>query len=70
MKVEVPEGAVRVGQGEDGRLAVVLEGQGMEGALMLDSKEFSEAEAQELGAMIWRVFERWLATRAPSQPAN
>jgi hypothetical protein len=63
MKVEVPEGAVRVGQGEDGRLAVVLVGQGMEGALMLDHKEFSEAEAQELGAMIWRVFERWLVTR-------
>jgi hypothetical protein len=70
MKVEVPEGAVRVGQGEDGRLAVVLEGQGMEGALMLDPQEFSEAEAQELGAMIWRVFERWLATRGPRQPAN
>lgn len=70
MKVEVPEGAVRVGQGEDGRLAVVLEGQGMEGALMLDPQEFSEAEAQELGAMIWRVFERWLATRAPHRPVS
>jgi hypothetical protein len=70
MKVEVPEGAVRVGQGEDGRLAVVLAGQGMEGALMLDSKEFNEAEAQELGAMLWRVFERWLATRAPRGPES
>jgi hypothetical protein len=70
MKVEVPEGAVQVGQGEDGRLAVVLAAQGMEGVMMLDSKEFSEAEAQEVGAMMWRVFERWLATRAPRRPAN
>lgn len=64
MKVDVPEGAVRIGQGEDGRLAVVFEGQGMEGVMMLDPAEFKEAEAQELGAMLWRVFERWLATRA------
>jgi hypothetical protein len=70
MKVEVPEGAVRVGQGEDGRLAVVLAAPGMEGAVMLDAKEFTEAEAQEVGAMIWRVFERWLATRTPRRPAK
>jgi hypothetical protein len=37
----------------------------MEGAVMLDPKKFSENEAQELGAMLWRVFERWLATRQP-----
>ena len=67
MKVEVPEGAVQVGRGEDGRLAVMLVGEGMEGAVMLDPEEFSEAEAQELGAMFWRVFERWLATRQPIQ---
>jgi hypothetical protein len=65
MKVEVPEGAVQVGQGEDGRVAVMLIGEGMEGAVMLDPKKFSETEAQELGAMLWRVFERWLATRQP-----
>jgi len=59
----VPEGAVQVGQGEDGRIAVMLTGPGMEGGLMLDPQEFSEAEAQELGAMLWRVFERWLVTR-------
>jgi hypothetical protein len=63
MKIEVPEGAVQVGQGEDGRIAVMLTGPGMEGGLMLDPQEFSEAEAQELGAMLWRVFERWLVTR-------
>ncbi len=63
MKVEVPEGAVQVGQGEDGRIAVFLMGPGMEGGLLLDQKEFTEAEAQELGSMLWRVFERWLATR-------
>lgn len=63
MKVEVPEGAVQIGQGEDGRIAVMLTGPGMEGGIMLDPQEFSEAEAQELGAMLWRVFERWLATR-------
>jgi len=63
MKVEVPEGAVQVGQGEDGRIAVFLTGPGMEGGLLLDPKEFNEAEAQELGSMLWRVFERWLATR-------
>ena len=65
MKVEVPEGAVQVGRGEDGRLAVMLMGEGMEGTVMLDPKKFSETEAQELGAMLWRVFERWLATRQP-----
>lgn len=63
MKIEVPEGAVQVGQGEDGRIAVMLTGPGMEGGLMLDPQEFSEAEAQELGTMLWRVFERWLVTR-------
>jgi hypothetical protein len=67
MKVEVPEGAVQVGRGEDGRVAVMLMGEGMEGAVMLDPKEFSEAEAQELGAMFWRVFERWLVTRQPTK---
>ena len=65
MKVEVPPGAVQIGRGEDGRIAVVLEGQGMEAALMLDPKQFNETEAQELGAMLWRVYERWLATRRP-----
>jgi hypothetical protein len=63
MKVEVPEGAVQIGQGEDGRIAVLLTGPGMEGGIMLDPQEFSAAEAQELGAMFWRVFERWLLTR-------
>jgi len=63
MKVEVPEGAVQIGRDEDGRIAVMMMAAGMEGAVMLDPKEFSEAEAQELGAMLWRVFERWLATR-------
>jgi hypothetical protein len=63
MKIEVPEGAVQIGQGEDGRIAIMLTGQGMEGGIMLDPQEFSEAEAQELGAMFWRVFERWLVTR-------
>ncbi|MFZ2087382.1 MAG: hypothetical protein WAU47_02300 [Desulfobaccales bacterium] len=63
MKVEIPEGAVQVGRGEDDRLAVMFVGEGMEGAVMLDPKEFSEADAQELGAMLWRVFERWLAAR-------
>ena len=63
MKIEVPEGAVQVGQGEDGRIAIMLTGPGMEGGVMLDPQEFSEAEAQELGAMLWRVFERWLVTR-------
>ncbi len=63
MKVEVPEGAVQVGQGEDGRLAVMLRGPGMEGGILLDPQEFSEAEAQELGTMFWRVFERWLVSR-------
>jgi hypothetical protein len=65
MKVEVPEGAVQVGRGEDDRLAVMFTGEGMEGAVMLDPQEFSEEEAQELGAMLWRVIERWLATRRP-----
>ena len=63
MKVDVPEGAVRVGQSEDGRVAVVLAGVGLEGALMLDQKLYNETEAAELGAMLWRVFERWLAMR-------
>jgi len=63
MKVEVPEGAVQVGQGENGRLAVMLTGPGMEGGILLDPQEFSEAEAQELGTMFWRVFERWLVSR-------
>ncbi len=63
MKIEVPQGAVQIGKGEDGRIAVVLEGKGMEAAVMLDPQEYNEAEAQELGAMLWRVFERWLATR-------
>jgi hypothetical protein len=65
MKIEVPQGAVQVGRGEDDRIAVMFTGEGMEGALMLDPKEFSEAEAQELGAMLWRVCERWLAARQP-----
>jgi hypothetical protein len=63
MKIEIPQGAVQVGRGEDGRLAVMFTGAGMEGAVMLDPKEFSEAEAEELGAMLWRVCERWLAAR-------
>ena len=63
MKVEVPAGAVQVGQGEDGRVAIMLTGPGMEGGLLLDPQEFSAAEAQELGTMLWRVFERWLVTR-------
>ena len=65
MKIEVPPGAVQVGKGENGRLAVMFTAAGMEGAIMLDPKEFSEAEAQELGAMLWRVCERWLAARQP-----
>ena len=48
MKVEVPEGAVQVGRGEDDRIAVMLQGDGMEGAVMLDPQAFSEAEALEL----------------------
>ena len=63
MKVEVPEGAVQVGRGEDDRIAVMFTEAGLEGAVMLDPKEFSETEAQELGAMLWRVIERWLAAR-------
>jgi hypothetical protein len=65
MKIEVPEGAVQIGKEEDGRIAIMLTGHGMEGGLLLDSQEFSEAEAQELGSMLWRVFERWLVTRQP-----
>lgn len=65
MKIEVPEGAVQVGQGEDGRLAVLISGEGMEGVVMLDPKLYNEAEGQELGAMLWRVFERWVASRQP-----
>ena len=63
MKVEVPEGAVQLGRGEDGRLAVMFGEAGVEGAVMLDPQEFKENEAQELGAMLWRVVERWLAAR-------
>jgi|UniRef100_A0A7C3Z232 hypothetical protein len=63
MKIEVPADAVQVGHGENGRLAVLLEAEGIEGALMLDPQEFSEDEARELGAMLWRVCERWLAAR-------
>ncbi len=63
MKIEVPQGAVDVGRGEDGRLAVMFAEGGLEGAVMLDSKEFSEFEARELGDMLWRVCERWLAAR-------
>jgi hypothetical protein len=65
MKIEVPPGAVQLGRGEDGRIAVMFTGEGMEGAVMLNPKEFSEAEAQELGARLWRVCERWLAARQP-----
>ena len=65
MKIEVPPGAVQVGKGENGRLAVMFTAAGMEGAIMLDPKEFKVAEAQELGAMLWRVCERWLAARQP-----
>ncbi len=66
MRVDIPQGAVEVGRAEDGRLAVMFtEAAGMEGAVMLDPKEFSEAEARELGAMLWRVCERWLAARQP-----
>ena len=65
MKIEVPQGAVQVGRGEDDRIAVMFTAEGMEGALMLDPKEFKVAEAQELGAMLWRVCERWLAARQP-----
>ena len=63
MKVEVPEGAVQVGRGEDGRVAVMFTGEGLEGAVMLDPQRFTEDEARELGAMLWRVIERWLAAR-------
>jgi|UniRef100_A0A7V6A3I5 hypothetical protein len=63
MKIQVPQGAVDVGRGEDGRLAVLFTATGMEGAVMLDPKEFSEFEARELGDMLWRVCERWLAAR-------
>jgi len=63
MKVEVPQGAVKIGQGEDGQVAVLLIGEGMEGVVLLDPKLYREAEAEELGGMFWRVFERWLAAR-------
>ncbi len=63
MKVEVPPGAVQVGQSEDGRLAVLLAGEGLEGALMLDQKLYNESDAQELGNMFWRVYERWTVMR-------
>jgi hypothetical protein len=63
MKVEIPEGAVQIGRGEDDRIAVMFTEKDLEGAVMLDSKEFNETEAQELGAMLWRVVERWLAAR-------
>ncbi len=65
MKIEVPEGAVQVGQGEDGRLAVLVSGEGMEGLVMLDPKLYNEGDGQELGAMLWRVLERWVASRQP-----
>jgi hypothetical protein len=42
---------------------VMFTAAGMEGAVMLDHKEFSEIEARELGDMLWRVCERWLAAR-------
>jgi hypothetical protein len=42
---------------------VMFTAAGMEGAIMLDPKEFSEYEARELGDMLWRVCERWLAAR-------
>lgn len=63
MKVEVPNGAVQVGRGEDGRIAVMIAGTDLEGAIMLDPQKFSEDEGNELGAMLWRVIERWLAAR-------
>jgi len=63
MKVEVPEGAVQTGRGEDGRIAVMFSEAGIERAVMLDPQEFKEGEAQELGAMLWRVMERWLVAR-------
>ncbi len=63
MKVEVPTGAVQVGRGEDDRIAVMVTEKGLEGAVMLDPQEFNEDEAHELGAMLWRVIERWLAAR-------
>lgn len=63
MKVEVPADAVQVGHGENGRIAVLIEAESIEGAMMLDPKEFNEDEARELGAMLWRVIERWLAAR-------
>jgi len=65
MKIEVPEGAVQVGRGEDGRLAVLMRVEGIEGVMMLDSKLYNEADGQELGAMLWRVCERWVASRKP-----
>lgn len=65
MKIEVPTGAVQMGRGEDGRIAVMFTIEGVEGAIMLDSKAFSEADARELGAMLWRVCERWLTARQP-----
>jgi hypothetical protein len=63
MKVEIPEGAVQLGRGEDNRLAVMFSEAGVEGAVMLDPQQFNEDEARELGAMLWRVVERWLAAR-------
>jgi|UniRef100_A0A7C5AN61 hypothetical protein len=63
MKVPVPEGAIKVGQEEDGRWAVILSGEGLEGVVLLDNQRYLEAEAEELGGMFWRVFERWLAAR-------
>lgn len=63
MKIQVPEGAVKVGQEEDGRWAIVLSGRGLEAVVLLDPKLYLEAEAEELGSMFWRVFERWLAAR-------
>jgi hypothetical protein len=65
MKVDVPNGAVQVGRGEDNRIAVMINGADMEGAIMLDPQKFTEDEGKELGAMLWRVIERWQAARQP-----
>jgi hypothetical protein len=65
MKVDVPNGAVQVGRGEDNRIAVMINGADLEGAIMLDPQKFTEDEGKELGAMLWRVIERWQAARQP-----
>jgi hypothetical protein len=64
MKVEVPAGAVQLGESEDGRLAIRLTAAGMEGMILLDPQNFQPEEGRELGGMFWRVYERWLAARA------